>query len=56
MTRMDGLLDALSMPYVFQHESLFVASVSVVIVVLLAVRIGLARRLRRDDHADRSGR
>ena len=53
MTRMGGLLDAWSMPYVFPHEGLFVLGVSVVIVGLLLVRVGLARRLRHKDSAER---
>ncbi len=53
---MSGLLDALSMPYVFPHEGLFVLGIGVVIVGLLVVRFGLARRLRQDDRVDRSGR
>ena len=53
---MGGLLDAFSMPYLFPHEGLFVLGISVVIVGLLVVRFGLARRLRQDDHADRGGR
>jgi uncharacterized membrane protein YidH (DUF202 family) len=43
---MDGLLEALSVPYVFPHEGLFVLGVGLVIVGLLVVRAGLARRLR----------
>ncbi len=50
---MSGLLDALSLPYVFPHEGLFVLGIGVVIVGLLVVRFGLARRLRHKDSAER---
>ncbi|MGH7260632.1 MAG: hypothetical protein ACREI9_08110 [Nitrospiraceae bacterium] len=50
---MGGLLDALSMPYVFLHEGLFVLGVSVVIVGLLFFRVGLMRRRRHKDSAER---
>jgi len=49
---MAGLLDASSTPYVFPHEGIFAIGVGVLIVGLLLVRFGLARR--RDDRADRS--
>lgn len=52
MMRMAGLLDATSVPYVFPHEGIFAIGVGVLIVGLLLLRFGLARR--RDDHADRS--
>ena len=48
---MDGLFDALSMPYVFPYEGVFALGVGVLIAGLLLLRCGLARR--RDDRADR---
>ena len=54
--RMGGPLDAWSMPYVFPYDGLFVLGISVVIVGLLFFRVGLMRRRRQHDHADRSGR
>jgi hydrogenase-4 membrane subunit HyfE len=42
---MAGLSDAFSLPYVFEHEGLFVLGTSVLIIGLLVVRAGLHRRL-----------
>jgi len=48
---MAGLLDASSAPYVFPHEGIFAIVVGVLIVGLLLVRFGLARRSK--DSAER---
>jgi hypothetical protein len=42
---MAGLADAWSLPYVFEHEGLFVFGVSALIVALLFLRGNLRRRL-----------
>ena len=49
---MDGLFDALSMPYVFPHEGVFALGVGVLIAGLLLLRCGLARRNRNNDRAE----
>ena len=49
---MDGLFDALSMPYVFPHEGVFALGVGVLIAGLLLLRGGLARRNRSNDRAE----
>lgn len=53
--RMSDLLESLSMPYVFPGENAFALGIGAVIVGLLVVRFGVARRRRKNDHADHSG-
>jgi hypothetical protein len=48
-----GPLDALSMPYVFQHEDAFALGIGVLIVGLLLFRFGLTKRRRRENSAGR---
>lgn len=56
---MAGLFEALSVPYVFPHESLFVLGIGVVIVGLLIARVRVIHRRRQDAAAptffDRTG-
>jgi hypothetical protein len=49
---MGGLLDALSMPYVFLHDNMFTLGVGALIVGLLLFRFVLARQNRNSDHAE----
>jgi hypothetical protein len=52
---MGNLIESLSVPYLFPDENVFALGIGTVIVGLLVVRFGLARRHRRDNHAGHGG-